>query len=465
MSITSNLFLTVLVPAAIIISVLFRKNISAQNRFLLLVNIIFILFAGIGGFALLFATCVLDYFLIRLIQRDAASRQARFIFGFAILLNIAPLLLIKYTGFFLNTVNSIMNTQFSAVPLAAPLGISFYTFQAVSLLADVKTQKITHRPKFSEVFFYLSFFVTISSGPIVRFNDISKAYNQRFITADNINDGVTRFSVGVAKKVLLANNLAVFADKIFSLSEAHSAVSMLGFWMGSAAFTLQLYLDFSGYSDMVIGLAKALGFSIPENFDYPYTARTIQDFWRRWHISLSRWFRDYIYIPLGGNRVTSARHILNLLVVWLLTGIWHGANWTFIFWGFLYFSLLVFEKYCKRISSFFSHHFIGHIYTLFFVNLLWVFFRANSIQSAWYFVGGMFGINSLSNPIELSYLHTLPFLILCFICSFPLSKKFAVFQKRKGFEIIKAIILSILLILSIISISSSSFTPFIYGQF
>ena len=173
----------------------------------------------------------------------------------------------------------------------------------------MKTGKIKYRPKFFEIYFYLTFFTTITSGPIVRFDDIREKYNDRAIVASDVNAGLTRFAIGLSKKVLLANNLATFADKIFSLSESRSDLSILGFWMGSIAFTLQLYMDFSGYSDMVIGIAKVLGFHIPENFDYPYTAKSIQEFWRKWHISLSRWFRDYIYIPLGGNRVSKARHI------------------------------------------------------------------------------------------------------------------------------------------------------------
>ena len=465
MSITSNLFLTGLLPLTIIITLFFRKNVTRQNVFLIIINTVFLLFSGIGGVVLLAVTCIVDYLFVRFIQKDNTSKKAMALFVVSLILNIAPLLFYKYTGFFLSSVNSAFGMEISIPQLIAPVGISFYTFQAISLLSDVKTGKIKYRPKFFEIYFYLTFFTTITSGPIVRFDDIREKYNDRAIVASDVNAGLTRFAIGLSKKVLLANNLATFADKIFSLSESRSDLSILGFWMGSIAFTLQLYMDFSGYSDMVIGIAKVLGFHIPENFDYPYTAKSIQEFWRKWHISLSRWFRDYIYIPLGGNRVSKARHIFNLLIVWLLTGFWHGANWTFILWGLLYFVLLVFEKYCTKVSDFFSKHFIGHIYALFFVNLLWVFFRATSIQNAVYYIGGMFGVNSITNPIEISFLHTVPFLLICFIGCFPIKRILDKYHGKVAFEIIKAIVLCALLALSIVSISSSSFTPFIYGQF
>lgn len=465
MSITSNLFLTGLLPLTIILALLFRKSITRQNIFLIIINTVFLLFSGIGGVVLLAVTCIIDYLFVRLIQRDTTSKKAMALFVVALILNIAPLLFYKYTGFFLSSVNSAFGLEIAIPQLVAPVGISFYTFQAISLLSDVKTGKIKYQPKLFEVYFYLTFFTTITSGPIVRFDVIREKYNDRTIVASDVNAGLTRFVIGLSKKILLANNLATFADKVFSLSESHSDLSLLGFWMGSIAFTLQLYMDFSGYSDMVIGIAKVLGFHIPENFDYPYAAKTIQEFWRKWHISLSRWFRDYIYIPLGGNRVSKARHIFNLLVVWLLTGFWHGANWTFILWGLLYFVLLVFEKYCKKASDFFSKHFVGHIYALFFVNLLWVFFRATSIQNAVYYIGGMFGVNSITNPIEISFLHTVPFLLICFIGCFPIKRILDKYHGKVAFEIIKAIVLCALLALSIVSISSSSFTPFIYGQF
>ena len=216
---------------------------------------------------------------------------------------------------------------------------------------------------------------------------------------------------------------------------------------------------------MAIGISNVLGFKIPENFNYPYIAKSIGEFWRRWHISLSQWFRDYIYIPLGGNRVSVPKHIANLLVVWCLTGIWHGANWTFIIWGLLYFILLVFEKYCVKITAFIKSHFIGHLYTLFFVNLLWVFFRADSLSQAGVFISRMFGFGSAVVPVEISIIHIIPFIIISAVCCFPVAKAFSKYNGKIIFEIIKTALLCVILIISILSISITSFTPFIYGAF
>lgn len=465
MSFTSNLFLTVFLPLVIGIVFLFHKHLNRQNVFILIMNAVFLLFGGIGGVALLAATCVVDYFFVRLIQSRKSAKSATALFVTAMILNLAPLLMFKYTGFTLSTINSCFGTSLAIPQFAVPLGISFYTFQAISLLSDVKTGKIKYKPSFFDVCFYLSFFTTITSGPIVRFNDIHEKLKERRINSADVSDGLTRFVLGLSKKVLLANNLALYVDNVFGYAEMGETFSALAYWTGSVAFTMQLYLDFSGYSDMAIGISKMLGFCIPENFDYPYTAKTIGEFWRKWHISLSQWFRDYIYIPLGGNRVSAARHIFNLFVVWCLTGIWHGAAWTFIAWGLLYFVLLVAEKYIPPLTKFMSRSFVGHIYTLFFVNLLWIFFRSDSIQSACVFVTRMFGFGSLSQPVEMSSLRILPFLLIASVCSFPILKRLDKFKGKLPFEIFRTVALCLLTVLSVVSISGASFTPFIYGKF
>lgn len=464
MSFTSNLFLTVLLPVTFGFVLLFRKNLTCQNVFLLLINITTLLFFGLSGIILLAVMCVLDYFFIRLIQRNNPSRSATFLFVFALLLNIAPLLLFKYTGFIFETVNSLFGTALLQPQWIVPVGISFFTFQALSLLSDVKTGKITYRPKLFEIVFYLTFFTTITSGPIVRFDLIHSQLSSRKIEAENINNGLTRLVIGLGKKVLLANYLAIYVEDVFSYTESYS-LSVPAYWLGSIAFTLQLYLDFSGYSDMAIGISKIIGFKIPENFDYPYIAKNIGDFWRRWHISLSQWFRDYIYIPLGGNRVGVPRHIFNLFVVWLLTGIWHGANWTFIAWGLMYFVLLVFEKYVPKAALFLKTHFIGHLYTLFFVNLLWIFFRAPSINAACVFVARMFGVGSIGTPVEPATVQIIPFLIIAAICCTTVIKRIASLKENRVIKVLKPIALCCVLVLSIFAISNSSVTPFIYGNF
>ena len=397
-------------------------------------------------------------------QRKNLSKSATIAFVLAIILNIIPLLLFKYTGFVLSTINEWFGINILQPQWTLPVGISFFTFQAVSLLVDVKTRKIQYQPNIFEIIFYLTFFTTMTSGPIVRFDTIRSQLIQRSITAEKVNSGITRLVIGLGKKVLLANNLVIYVGDVFSYTGSAS-LSVLAYWTGSIAFSLQLYLDFSGYSDMAIGISRIIGFEIPENFDYPYTARNIGEFWRKWHISLSQWFRDYIYISLGGNRVAKSRHIFNLFVVWCLTGIWHGANWTFIIWGLMYFLLLLFEKYFKNGANYLKSHFIGHIYTLFFVNLLWVFFRASSVVDAGVYFLRMFGVGSTCIPIENSSLHIIPFLILSGVCCLPIAKKIKKYKTSKSLIIVKAIVFCGIFVSSILFISNSSVTPFIYGNF
>lgn len=465
MSITSNLFLTVFLPIIFLFVILSRKYLKRQNVFLLVSNVVFLLFNGVGGILLLFATCIVDYLTIRFISKRRLSKVATVAFTVALIINITPLLFFKYTGFLFSTINNVFDIGIIIPQLYVPIGISFYTFQAISLLSDVKTGKVHYCPRLFDVCFYLSFFTTITSGPIVRFSDIQTQIQNREICGSRINSGLTRFVIGLAKKVLLANNLAIYVDSIYRNSELGESFSVLAYWTGAIAFSLQLYLDFSGYSDMAIGISEVLGFHIPENFNYPYSARTIGEFWRKWHISLSQWFRDYVYIPLGGNRVSIPRHIFNLFAVWCLTGIWHGANWTFIVWGLLYFVLLVIEKYIKPLGTFLNKHFIGHIYTLFFVNLLWVFFKSSSIQDAWVYISRMFGFGSISHPIENTSLHIIPFLIISSLCCYPIVKWIKKYEDNRVIKIIKPITLCLLLVLSLFSIASASFTPFIYGNF
>lgn len=464
MSFTTNIFLTILLPLTFGIVWLFRKNILHQNIFILLISITFLLMNGLSGILLLAIMCIMDYFFIRLIQHNYNSKVSTLFFVLSLVLNITPLFLFKYTGFLLDNINNTFGTVLVLPQWTLPVGISFYTFQAISLLSDVKTKKIEYSPCFFDICFYLSFFTTITSGPIVRFDTIHFQLTSRSITSEKINRGLTRLVIGLGKKVLLANFLAIYVEDIFAYTDSAS-LSTIAYWFGSIAFSLQLYLDFSGYSDMAIGISEVIGFQIPENFNYPYIAKNIGDFWRRWHISLSLWFRDYVYIPLGGNRVRIPRHIFNLFAVWCLTGIWHGANWTFIIWGLLYFMLLVFEKYLPRMATFLNKHFIGHIYTIFFVNLFWVFFRAPSIKSAVVYIGRMFGVGSIGTPIEYSTLHIIPFLVISAVCCLPVAKKLKLLNNKPVFRVLKPISLCLILALSILAIANSSVTPFIYGNF
>lgn len=316
----------------------------------------------------------------------------------AVALNLCVLAVFKYGNFAVDTWNQI------AVPLgrapavvqqiALPLGISFYTFHAISYLIDIYRRNAEPNRNPIEYGLYILFFPQLIAGPIVRYKDINHQLHRRVLTWENINAGVLRFTMGLAKKVLIANPLGVIADTGFSAAPGDIGASFA--WFALVCYTLQIYFDFSGYSDMAIGLARMFGFKFPENFNYPYSAQSVQDFWRRWHISLSTWFRDYVYIPLGGNRLGATRTYVNLWGVFLLTGLWHGASWNFVLWGALHGAYLTVERVLGRDASVRTGWrgilYLG--YTTFAVMIAWVFFRAHTLSDARHYLGAMFGANA-----------------------------------------------------------------------
>ena len=272
-------------------------------------------------------------------RRDPHRRRVALIGALAV--NLGMLGFFKYYGFLVDTLNGLFGLHLANHALPLPIGISFYTFQALSYVIDVYRGKAKPQANLVSFAVYITMFPQLVAGPIVKYTDIERQLTDRRTSLAQCGVGLERVVLGLAKKVLLANNLGMLYDAVC----AAGARSVLTAWLGATAYTLQIYFDFSGYSDMAIGMGRMLGFSFDENFDHPYLARSVTEFWRRWHISLSSWFRDYVYIPLGGNRVRPARHILNLLVVWMLTGLWHGASWNFVLWGLYYGALLVLEKY------------------------------------------------------------------------------------------------------------------------
>lgn len=317
---------------------------------------------------------------------------------------------------------------------------------------------------------YISFFPQLVAGPIVRYETISDQIENRKETLNDFLDGFTRFIIGLAKKVLLANNFALTADNIFNMSAAGDSLSVMMYWLGALCYTLQIFFDFSGYSDMAIGLGKMFGFKFLENFNYPYISKSITEFWRRWHISLGTWFRDYVYFPLGGSRVDKKRLILNLFVVWFLTGMWHGANWTFIMWGLMYFVLLTIEKLTMfyKTENKYAKPFLW-LYTMLFVILGWVVFRANSIHDAFAFIGGMFGIgaNSFIDPgFCFNFSQIAIIMIIGMVFSTPIIPKLKEKIKENTItDIIYCVALVSIFVFSISSIVSGAHNPFIYFNF
>ena len=390
---SSLLFTFIFLP--FVVCLYFIAKDRYRNYILLVASLLFYAYGEPKFVFVMLASIALNYgfafFIGRENDRDH-HRTAKSLLVFDIILNLSLLFVFKYLNYSVVILNHVFGKELQDPGISLPIGISFFTFQALSYCIDVYrgTVKVQKNPLF--VALYISFFPQLIAGPIVRYSTIEDQITQRFTSIYDFGEGVRRFFLGFSKKVILANNLSVVAAQAFDTNAAQADLVLL--WLGSICFSLQIFYDFSGYSDMAIGLGRIFGFHFDENFNYPYIARSITEFWRRWHISLSGWFRDYVYIPLGGSRVSVPRNILNLFVVWLLTGIWHGANVTFLVWGLMYFVLLTVEKFIikpdKRKFVLFSV--LWRIVTLFFVNLGWVIFNSPDIRGALDYIQGMLGL-------------------------------------------------------------------------
>lgn len=393
MNFTSTEFIYIFFP--IVLLLYFNplaKNLQYKNIVLLMSSLIFYAW-GEPIYILVFIIEIVFSWIIAL-RLDKLKKKFLLIFSIAVI--VFPLFLFKYLPFWSRLIfNQYNNKSY------LPIGISFFTFQIISYLVDVYKSKVNCQTNLIKYSLYVSLFPQLVAGPIVRYTDIEKELDNRSVSLQNIfNGGMERFMIGFVKKILLANYMSVVADNIFWLSQNTGEVSVLTSWLGAITYSLQIYFDFSGYSDMAIGLGGIFGFHIPENFNYPYIATSITDFWRRWHISLSTWFRDYVYIPMGGNRKSKICTLRNLALVWLLTGLWHGADVTFLIWGGGYFLLILLEKNIKNIRI---PKLISWIYTMTCVVILWVVFRAENIYDAYSYILNLFGRSGMfydSNFIE-----------------------------------------------------------------
>ena len=458
---SSGIFLFLFLPIVLLIyyNPLIRSR-SFRNIFLFLASIVFYAWGEPVYVLLMLSSIVVNWLFGRCIM---AGKNSTVIAALAVVYNLAFLFVFKYLDFAITNCNNLLNLSIPLFGIELPIGISFYTFQAMSYVIDVKRKPELAQRSLLNVGLYIACFPQLIAGPIVRYETVAQQIRERTESWNDVTVGLRRFLWGLAKKVILANNLAKFADLAFDGTELSTALA----WLGAAAYMLQIYFDFSGYSDMAIGLGRMFGFRFDENFNYPYAASGITDFWRRWHISLSTWFRDYVYIPLGGNRVRPARHILNLFLVWLLTGIWHGANWTFILWGLIYFLLLMLEKYTplKRVPKLF-----GHLYTLLAVCLCWVLFRAASLSSALEYLKAMFGAAPLGiwdGNASIVLTNGFVYFLLGAILSFPIVPYFAkkTFVQKPGVQYLLAFFQLLAFLLTIGFILSSSYDPFIYFNF
>ena len=386
----------------------------------------------------------------------------------SVFLCLGFLIYFKYTNFFISNVNAMLKTDIPVLNVIMPIGISFYTFQIISYILDVYNGKVECQKNFLHLATYISMFPQLIAGPIVRYSDINEQLGSRTFTLEKIADGIKRFILGLGKKVLLANQLGELCQ-VFQMSGEKTVAY---YWLYAVAAALHIYFDFSGYSDMAIGLGKLLGFSFPENFNYPYMSRSITEFWRRWHISLGTWFRDYVYIPLGGNRLGKKRQILNILVVWFLTGFWHGAQWNFILWGIYFSILLIIEKlwlYKKLEGS----KVLSRIYTLFFIAISFVIFNVNTVGEIGIYLKNMFfmGGSALVGAEYIYYLKSYGLiLVISIIGATSLPKKLYGLCRKNGITdkclvVLEPTVLVAILLLSTAYLIDGSFNPFLYFRF
>ncbi len=362
------------------------------KNFVLLVSSLGFYFYGEPVYTLLMvAVTVSAYIHGLLIERFRGTLWGRVFLWISVISGIGVLGFFKYSDFFVSNLNAITGVDRKLLGLALPIGISFYTFQTLSYTIDVYRGEVRAQKSFLKLATYITLFTQLIAGPIVRYSSVEKELSCRTHSWENTSCGINRFIIGLAKKVLLADNLGMLANSLHMSDER----SVAGYWIYAAAVTLQLYFDFSGYSDMAIGLGRIFGFHFPENFQYPFMARSISEFWRRWHMTLGTWFRDYVYIPLGGNRVSFPRWLFNVILVWFLTGLWHGADWTFVLWGLYFAVFLILEKICLNRLLAKIPAVISHFYVMVTVMLSFVLFSADGLTGALDYLGGMFGIGGI----------------------------------------------------------------------
>ena len=461
---STKVFLFIFLPIVLSIYYIFlRKHLKLKNTFLLIVSLFFYAWSEYKFVFVMMFSIILNWIFGILI--DKYPKKKKVLLWIILILNLGLIFINKYLTFVITNVKILLDISTPTKEIALPLGISFFTFQSISYVVDVYKGKVAVQKNLINLGLYIAFFPQLIAGPIVRYDTIEREINHRKETFDKFSEGVCRFIIGLGKKVIIANNIAIVADKAFELTNPSVALS----WIGIIAYAFQILFDFSGYSDMAIGLGKMFGFDFLENFNYPYVSKSISEFWRRWHISLGTWFKDYVYIPLGGNRVSKKRLFFNLLIVWSLTGLWHGANWTFILWGLMYFVLLAFEKFTNFEKRTEKMKILNHIYTLIFVLIGWVLFRSNNIGHAIIYVQSMFGLhtNSLIDNVAIIYLQEFYiYFILGIIFSIPWVKVLSErFKDNQIFKILFTIVIMIIFILSIAYINENGYNPFIYFNF
>ncbi len=460
---TSITFLYYFLPLVLIFYFITPKKY--RNIILLISSIIFYAYGEPKYVFLMLLEIIISYYGAILI--DKYPRYKETILAIFITIHLGLLCIFKYTNFLISNINNIFNSNISPLNIIMPIGISFYTFQIISYLVDVYRKKVPPQKNILTLATYISLFPQLIAGPIVRYKDINEELKNRTITLKDTSYGFRRFIIGLAKKVIIANSLG----ELFNILNNNVPISLASTWLKSLSYMLQIYFDFSAYSDMAIGLGCIFGFHFLENFNYPYISKSITEFWRRWHISLGSWFKDYLYIPLGGSRRGPLILIRNILIVWFLTGLWHGASWTFIIWG-LYFGLILLieklflKKYFSKVPAIFKH-----IYVLFIVLISFIIFNSTTIDEAITTIKNLFISNSLINSGTIYYLKSyLPLILISLIGATPLIKNiYTKLSKNKTLNkilnILEPIYLIILLIIVTAYLIDSTYNPFLYFRF
>jgi len=464
---SSMIFLTAFLPLFLLLYYPIR-NTAWRNTLLFIFSVFFYAWGEPAFVLLMLFSLTVNYVFGLLIEKALPDRKkAKLWLIIVTVIDLGLLAVFKYTGFLIGNLVSLTGLSITPPEIPLPIGISFYTFQILSYVIDVYREEVPAQRNFIWLGAYLAAFPQLIAGPIVRYVDVAAELKERHVTSDDIADGLRRFIKGLAKKVLIANNAAVAADALFAVSAEKLGVT--GAWIAALAYTIQIYYDFSGYSDMAIGMGRMMGFRYLENFSHPYASVSVTDFWRRWHMSLSSFFRDYVYIPLGGNRVSRPRWIFNTMAVWMLTGLWHGASWNFVIWGLYYGIFLLLEKllspdFGKKLPL------LSRIVTLFAVVMGWVVFRAETLTGAAGMYGAMFGAYGIS-PDGLPGLlqrsgvggvFLLAMLAGCFF-AFPHKKLSEVFPKEG--PVLSDAVSLVLLFGCFLSLAAQSYNPFIYFRF
>ena len=473
---SSVLFLFRFLPIFMICYFLVPRNM--KNLVLFLGSLVFYAWGEpVYIFLMLFST-ISDFVWGRLIEEYRGEDRSRIFLLCSVVINLFILGFFKYADFLLQTVNTVFGTSIPLLGLPLPIGISFYTFQTMSYVIDVYRGDTKAQRNILQFGVYVTMFPQLIAGPILKYHQIEKYLQERRSDLDAISYGAKRFVTGLAKKVLLANNLGLLWTQISSLKNDQMSVLMA--WIGIVAYAFQIYFDFSGYSDMAIGLGRMFGFYFLENFNFPYMSKTITEFWRRWHISLSSWFREYVYIPLGGNRKGLARQLFNIMVVWMLTGLWHGANWNFVLWGVYYGVLLMIEKLflLKWLDK--LPNWIGHIYSMFLVVIGWTIFAQTDIHQLGEYLKTMFGIGHVA-VADSDFLYFLGSNAVLLVALIAASIDYRVWMRRlkqgkdatiydaiatsKGWTIAKPVLMVVFLLVSFAFLVGDSYNPFLYFRF